>query len=226
MVMDKVEMNKVINYFTYKYDGDWDSIYDAIQNKERIDINDLENFSDKNEEIKYISIIDQDYPDNFKTIYMPPLTIYYEGNKELLYGNNIISLFGNLDKESFKKIFNNKNVYAMEFNQNNFEIVQKMRDINPKVIFVDYQSYNKQAIRGIDKTSMVYISEIPCGAKHNIQQQKKERFLLGVSNTSIFINSNDIEFKKYKEISMFEKRKMMVSGNYNNDYLTCATKYN
>lgn len=224
--MNKIEMSKVINYFTYKYNGDWDYIYDAIQNKEKIDINDLEEFIHNNEKIKYISIIDEEYPENYKSIYMPPLTIYYEGNNSLLNEKNIISLFGDIDDETFKKILNRENVYALRSTEKNINFVKKWSNNGYKFIIVEYDKFNN-SIKNIfnNLNNILYIGEIP-NIKNDIKaRQKMERLLLGVSNNSIFLNKNDLEFEEYKNINMFEKRKMNVAGNINNSYLSFAKKY-
>lgn len=225
--MNKIEMSKVINYFTYKYNGDWDYIYDAIQNKEKIDLNDLEKFDKIDNEVKYISIIDENYPENFKTIYMPPLTIYYAGNKDLIEHKNIISLFGDLDDETFKKIAEINSVYALALTNKNMDFINKWTKNGFKFIIVDYQQFNMEVFKKINnQQSVIYISEIPTIHNNIKARQKMERLLLGVSNNSIFMNQNDEEFEKYKEINLFEKRKMNVAGQYNQKYLSYARKYN
>ena len=50
-------MEKILLYFSVKYHGNWDKIYEAIHNKETIDIELLKKL-EKKYEGKYISILD------------------------------------------------------------------------------------------------------------------------------------------------------------------------
>lgn len=225
---NKMEMSKVINYFSYKYKGDWDDIYGAIQQKEKIDMGDLDDFLNSNDKkISYISIIDTNYPNNFKEIYMPPLTIYYYGNKEILFNDSdIVSLWGEITNDNINNL-NNYKAVALEFNEANLKIVESLLNKGLKVILVDFSSFKIDFIDKIsDWKNVVYISEIPNVDNANIKvTQNCERLLLGIANKSIFFNDNDELFNKYKKISTFEKRKMNVAGRYKQKYLAYASQF-
>lgn len=218
---NKLEMTKIINYFTYKYNGDWDNVYAAIKNKEKVELIDLEEFKEL-DKVNFISIIDEKYPENYKTIYMPPLTLYYYGNKEILYNNKkIISLWGNIDQETFNKIVNHNNVYALEFNENNLNMVSDKINLNIDFILIDKSKYNINNDYSGD--NILYLSEIPYNLTSNYEfSQNLSRMLLGISSSSIFLNNNDSKFNEYVLISKFEKREMQVFGNFNNFYLNNA----
>lgn len=218
---NKLEMTKIINYFTYKYNGDWDNVYTAIKNKEKVELIDLEEFKEL-DKVNFISIIDEKYPENYKTIYMPPLTLYYYGNKEILYNNKkIISLWGNIDQETFNKIVNHNNVYALEFNENNLNMVSDKINLNIDFILIDKSKYNINNDYSGD--NILYLSEIPYNLTSDYEfSQNSSRMLLGISSSSIFLNNNDSKFNEYVLISKFEKREMQVFGNFNNFYLNNA----
>ncbi len=223
--MSKFEMNKVINFFAYKYHGDWDSIYEAIQRKERIEVVDLEKFYDIDEQTNYLSIIDVRYPENYKAIYMPPLTIYYSGDINILQPVRITSLWGDIDEENLKKIFLLNNTLALSANDKNIDIALKYATKNIKFILVDFAKYNQSIVDKIkDNKNIIYITEIPTNGDNTFQQNAL-RMLLGISNKSVFFNTNDTEFTLYKNISNFEKRSMQVIGDSNPSYLNFATKY-
>ena len=223
--MDKVTMPKIINYFNYKYQGDWDCVYEAIANKEKIDLKILDDFNHIDSSIKYISIIDEKYPENFKTIYMPPLIIYYAGNSELMHNNNIISLFGDINEIAFNKIAKTDNVYALKMTKHNIDFIKNKNNKKFKFIIVDSNSFNLESIKTlINNDNVLYISEIPNDTNGKINQNM-ERLLLGISKESVFMNTNDDEFEKYKTISLFEKRKMHVIGDIDEKYLANASKY-
>lgn len=221
---NKLEMTKIINYFTYKYKGDWDNVYTAIKNKEKVELIDLEEFREL-DKVNFISIIDEKYPENYKTIYMPPLTLYYYGNKEILYNNKkIISLWGNINQETFNKIVNHNNVYALEFNKNNLNMVNDKINMNIDFILIDQSKYNIN--NNYNGNNILYLSEIPYNSKTDYKlSQNLSRMLLGISSLSIFLNHDDKKFDEYLQISKFEKREMQVFGNFNNIYLNEAKEF-
>lgn len=73
----------VLLYFSLKFEGDYDRILEAIKNKVMIDENEylstISLFKGQ-----FITIVDLDYPEQFKRIYRPPLVIYYKGDIRLL----------------------------------------------------------------------------------------------------------------------------------------------
>lgn len=70
-----------------KNNGDWDSIYNDLVEKvmppEEVEYNG-----------KYITILDEEYPEELKHILKPPFILFYEGNIDLLKENNKIAIVG------------------------------------------------------------------------------------------------------------------------------------
>ena len=81
-------MNQVLLYFSLKYNGDFQQIYDALQNKEPIDES---LFKELKERIKcsYVTLLDEDYPKQLKQINNPPFVLYYYGDLSLTHHKSI-----------------------------------------------------------------------------------------------------------------------------------------
>ena len=98
-------MDKYLLYFSNKYNGDWDKIYYALKTVERVDeniVNDLvKKFSEKSK--KYITILDEDYPQMFHILKKPPFVIYYKGNLELIKQNVKLNITGNYETQYIDK---------------------------------------------------------------------------------------------------------------------------
>ncbi len=76
-------MEKILLYFAFKYQGQFDKIYKAIIDKEEID----EEFLKENMEkmnCHYTTIVSDDYPEALKHIACPPFVLFYYGDLELL----------------------------------------------------------------------------------------------------------------------------------------------
>ena len=91
----------ILIYLAIKYSGDWSFIYQAIKNKEKVDLEDVEIVCEKYQN-SVITIMDKDYPLKLKNIYHPPFVIFYKGDKSLL-NMNIISLVGSRDVNEYGK---------------------------------------------------------------------------------------------------------------------------
>ncbi|PZW00615.1 DNA-processing protein DprA [Metamycoplasma auris] len=83
-------MNEILLYFSLKYKGEWQKIYQAILKKEVIEENDfrerLNNF--KNDKIEYITILDDLYPKQLMHSAQPPFVLYYKGDLSILSKSN------------------------------------------------------------------------------------------------------------------------------------------
>ncbi|MGL4947957.1 MAG: hypothetical protein ACRC42_01045 [Mycoplasma sp.] len=211
------EMNKVILFFTIKHNGNWEKIYNSIKTKQPITLVEMNTISDKYGE-NYIAIIDNHYPENFKSIYMPPLSLFTIGNKKLLFQDEeIVSLW---DKSGYDRISANKldknKVYAILFNKEEIDNINLLVSDGYKLILVESDIEDKNQLSKIkDMTNVVYITEIPFEVnKPDFDfDQTKERVLLGVSKDAIaFEFTKDIrelviplfEFEK-RNLSIFEK---------------------
>lgn len=75
-------MEELTLYFSLKYDGDFQSIYNALLNKERVDEN-LKHELLKEMNCKYTTIFSDDYPEALKQINCPPFVLYYYGDISL-----------------------------------------------------------------------------------------------------------------------------------------------
>ena len=69
-----MSLGDILLYLTLKYNGDWDKIYKALQDKEDIDYKDAEKVLDEYPG-EYITILDDEYPAILKQCYKPPFVL-------------------------------------------------------------------------------------------------------------------------------------------------------
>ncbi|MBD5423462.1 MAG: DNA-processing protein DprA [Mycoplasma sp.] len=199
-------MNLVLIYFAIKYKGYFHNIYEAIKNKEFIELEELKKIKEKVlvGEIKAITIVDDDYPESLKQINKPPFVLFYEGNKELLKGK-MLALTGdfsndNIDKflnESFFEISKNytlvsnfskgldeKIVDHFLLNKNNIILVSSNGLINP------YFGKNIDDKSMYDNNKYLIISEYPNGVNLNRERLiQRNRITIGLSEALILASS-------------------------------------
>jgi DNA processing protein len=93
-------MEKILVYFAIKYEGDWEKIYSAINKKERVDI-DVVNNTIKEHGEKYITMLSDQYPSRLKSIYKPPFVLFYRGNINLINGGKTIAIIGSRENSEY-----------------------------------------------------------------------------------------------------------------------------
>lgn len=76
-------MEELVLYFSLKYEGDFQKIYNALINKEEVDEHLKLNLM-KKMKCHYITIFSHDYPELLKQINCPPFVLYYYGDLSLL----------------------------------------------------------------------------------------------------------------------------------------------
>ncbi len=222
-MQENKKMQAIIYFLTNKYKGNWELIYQAIQKREIINLYDLNN--QKWIDSDYISIIDENYPDNFKKIYMPPLSLFIWGNKNLLNMKKIISIWGEYNFESLNQFLKgNKNdiAYALKFESKNINLYQELNKAGYDLILIDDDKATSTKIDLLKQLdNYCYLTEFPYFVDEIDRdiQQNFERLLLGVSNMSLLINPSKNQFQKCNIIHHFEKRKLFVWAT-NNNYIS------
>lgn len=70
-----IKARNLLAYLAVKYSQNWDNIYTAIKNKEDVDNETIEGTLNTLKG-KYVTIIDDDYPEELKHIFRPPFVIF------------------------------------------------------------------------------------------------------------------------------------------------------
>lgn len=101
-------MNIILIYFALKYKGDWDAIYKALEDKEKVSLQEVKKLEEEIKEKNWVikTILDIDYPVKLKEAYKPPFVLWIKGNYKLL-NNKLVCATGNevndLDKQRLTK---------------------------------------------------------------------------------------------------------------------------
>ena len=170
-------MSIILIYFSWKYNGDWDKIYEALDEKEKVSLKDANFIEQKinSKEWRCITILDFEYPNALKECYKPPFTIWLKGDEKLL-SKNMICLTGNqIDDKTFDYLKNfvkssteNKILISPSFKGVDQE-VDKINDKNPKVIVLA-NGFDKPYINSNVNDADLLISEYPPHA--NVSKNK------------------------------------------------------
>lgn len=128
-------MNEILLYLSYKYKGNWELIYKALETKEIIN-EDLAKKIHQKFKNNYLTILDENYPMSLKKIYKPPFVIFYKGNVDLLQEtNHYLWIFGSYITSQIKKS-------VQELKKSNWGLVSGYFDFFEKEVIND----NKQKL--------------------------------------------------------------------------------
>ena len=177
----------ILVFLSIKYQGDWNSIYQAIKNKELVDETQVQESISKIEN-KIVTIIDEEYPESLKKIYKPPFVVYYKGDLKLLNKNNVgIIGTGNFSHETAKKLntllretkLKYPGITYATINNSGYEEFINNTYINESVLVLDRE------VRSYDKSKLI-ISEYPEGSQGNNEHRPwAMRILAGVTNAML-----------------------------------------
>ena len=177
----------ILVFLSIKYQGDWNSIYQAIKNKELVDETQVQEAISKIDD-KIVTIIDEDYPEMLKKIYKPPFVVYYKGNLSLLNKNNVgIIGTGNFSHETAKRLntllretkLKYPGITYATINNSGYEEYINTTYSNEAILVLDRE------VRSYDKEKLV-ISEYPSGSPMNREHRPwAMRILAGVTNAML-----------------------------------------
>ena len=179
----------VLVWLNIKYEGDWNSIYQAIKNKELVDevkvteaINSIQD--------SYVTIIDDDYPAKLKQIYKPPFVLYYHGNLQLI-DEQVLAISGN--QKASEYTFNLLDKLLKDMKKGSKDIIPAVNSVdeyeshvnafyNKKFVVVLPNSINDYRQQLIFRSGLI-ISEYPYRSKFNEANVSwSDRLLAGISN--------------------------------------------
>ncbi|VEU59216.1 DNA-processing protein DprA [Mesomycoplasma neurolyticum] len=195
-------MNSILIYFSIKYNGDFFSIFNALKRQEKIDKNliiEIEN-DIQNKKIQAITILDKEYPKEFKYLDKPPFVIFYKGNIKLLKDKNKISLTGDKNTLKVKKYLEqslpevNKNSVLVTSAYKNLDqnIINYFEKNNGKIIYVSVNGVSNPFFANkvnINENNLI-ISEYPDKTEiTKIRLKNRNRIMASISNALVIYSS-------------------------------------
>jgi predicted Rossmann fold nucleotide-binding protein DprA/Smf involved in DNA uptake len=105
---------QILLALSIKFNGDWQQIYSAIQSKYELTPDEADTLiASLPSDLSYITIIDNDYPQNLKAAYKPPFVLYYKGDFSLVNNRNLVSAVGDLVWDEHVALFNKKHSFIL-----------------------------------------------------------------------------------------------------------------
>ncbi|WP_294581472.1 DNA-processing protein DprA [uncultured Thomasclavelia sp.] len=198
-------MEELLLYFSLKYSGDFDKIFQALKTKETVDLA-LKEKLFMNLKSKFTTIVSDDYPKALKYINAPPFVLYYYGNLNLV-NQKCLGIVGMRQPSNYGIKMAQK--FCKELVANNYVLVSGMAlgidawvhqsaiDSNGKTIAIlgsgidyCYPSSNSKLYQELIKNQLV-ISEYPgflAPKKENFP--RRNRIISGLSESVLVIEAN------------------------------------
>ena len=86
MSQKKMKAREILLTLAIKHKGDWNGIYTELQAKPQLSEEEINKALDivNSKGIKFITLVDEEYPNGLKNSFKPPFVLFYYGNKEIL----------------------------------------------------------------------------------------------------------------------------------------------
>ena len=181
------------------------SIYEAIRRKEPVDTLEIENMKP----IKAITILDDDYPECFKSQFRPPFVLYYKGNRELLNKSKKLAVIGSRKMTKYGKDVSNYFIDKIKESGHDIAIVSGMaRGIDGEAsracmrnglpliscvgsgLDICYPESNKDIFEYCQKENGLVLSEYPVGVpplKENFPP--RNRIISALANSILVVEA-------------------------------------
>lgn len=207
-------MKKVLTYFSIKYKGDWEKVYEAIDSKEHINKKYVDDFVSRID-IETVTLVDDNYPKELKQIFKPPFALFIAGNKDLI-NNDKLFMISLMDIEIMdkKNHFNfskdlNEILFVVDFN--NEGIIRNLIKNNLKFIAI-----SRKGIMNIKNNSLysdiVLSNNLIISESYDYEGESRnfyfDRLFVGLSRRTLFMNY--IEKDKYPLLSVLTNESIPI----------------
>lgn len=191
-------MNDLIIYFSYLFKGNNFEIYKALKNKIKVteeEINDVKKMLEKNN-IKTLTVFDDDYPFGLKQLRYSPFVLYYKGNIDLLK-ENIVCATGEYKTQTsindLKRITNDLTKHSILLTNNyknmDEEIIKIYKKHNKGIIYLLANGITYKDFK-IDEKKDLIISQYPFDCHPKLYYFKERNVIASaISNCLIIFNS-------------------------------------
>lgn len=222
-------MEIILLFLSLKYHGEWIAIYDSLQKREKLIEQEVIK-AIKKVKSNFLTLLDQNYCANLKTICRPPFGIYYVGNFNLTKSKSI-SLIGKL-RETNKKyidlIFDKNNAIIWSYLTKK-EIINVLQHYPKNNIFYqldlakNYFLLHKEKFTDLLMKN-VFISEIwEINDAIDYSNQLNERLFCGISKKILIID--DINDKNISSLTNFVNNEEISVNILKNIYLKKPKKF-
>ncbi|MDE5545798.1 MAG: hypothetical protein K2I76_04255 [Malacoplasma sp.] len=217
-------MRNVLLYFTINHNGNWEKIYDSISNKEMVSDDvclKVKNSIKKN----WLTILDDNYPEELKKILKPPFVLFYEGNLKLLNKSNLkISLLDdNIVIKDLEKIKNTLNDFVFIIHYEKKKIIENLINIGASVVAVSKKGINEvdddEIYQKLLKTRNLIISENYSSDENNFARTfYQDRLQSGLSGRILFLNKVTknktaiLSFLNEEKVPVFSLKDRSING--------------
>ncbi|MFU2193068.1 DNA-processing protein DprA [Mycoplasma sp. 4079] len=189
-------MNLILFYLSNLHKGNNYIIYKNLKSIPKIDMNLLTQWVKEyvKKKIKFITILDEEYPLNLNIIKYPPYVLYMYGNTTLLKNKNKVYLVDErnmLDTfNSEKQLENMVNSHVLitnDYKESEKSIVDFYRNHNGSIIHILKEGFNDEILKQTLKPNELYISQYPLNC-HPRREYFKQANLLSSLLSKQFIS--------------------------------------
>lgn len=126
-------MDEILLYLSLKHAGQWMAIYDSLNKREQLSVREVEKAVDE-VDCSFITLIDNKYVENLKSIYKPPFGVFCYGNYNLLC-SNCLTVYADDSNDNFIRTLQANKVHIIWPNLSTKEMVNVLKKYKTNNIF-------------------------------------------------------------------------------------------
>nr|WP_322959011.1 DNA-processing protein DprA [Mycoplasmopsis canis]WQQ12406.1 DNA processing protein [Mycoplasmopsis canis] len=206
-------MNKTLFYFSNLHKGENYKIYTSIKNTDKVDENKMNELERKYEEIgiKFITMLDNEYPTTLLMNTKPPFVIYYKGNIDNLNHSNKVYLVNeihNLDtqknvRENISQLVKNTVLVTNGYKDTEREFIDEYRNLKGKIIHIAKSGIDDFNFKDFDFANEVVISQYPIETHARKYYFKSDNHLASIIADQLIYFSSSEKSKTHNLVNYF-----------------------
>lgn len=202
-------MDQILLYLSLKYNGLWMAIYNSLQKKEQLSLRDVTRLTNE-VNCDFITLINNKYVPNLKTINKPPFGIFCYGNYNLL-NQRCVTVFSDSSSIDFIDVIKQQEINFLWVNLTNKELINVLSKYQGNNIFymseiknIDNKIYQNLLNDKLILSNNAFISEI--WERNNTidyTNQLQERMFLGITKQVIILKK--LKSKQLYSLAIYAK---------------------
>lgn len=202
-------MDQILLYLSLKYNGLWMAIYNSLQKKEQLSLRDVTRLTNE-VNCDFITLINNKYVLNLKTINKPPFGIFCYGNYNLL-NQRCVTVFSDSSSIDFIDVIKQQEINFLWVNLTNKELINVLSKYQSNNIFYmsEIKNINNKIYQNLLNDKLIlsnnaFISEI--WERNNAidyTNQLQERMFLGITKQVIILKK--LKSKQLYSLAIYAK---------------------
>ncbi|UWV94365.1 DNA-processing protein DprA [Mycoplasmopsis cynos] len=206
-------MNRILFYYSNINKGNSNKIFESLKNIDVINKDEVNNLIQKynKKNIKYVTILDYEYPSSLLFSYKPPFVLFYKGNIKILKELSKVYLINEKHNDFIQKNIN-ENIQQLSkhttlvtngYKYTEAEFIDLYRKYKGKIIHIAKGGIDNFNFENFDDENEIVISQYPIETHPKRDFFKSDNYLASLIADKLIFFSSEQNSKTHNLVNYF-----------------------